>query len=135
MTSECRLGRRVQFYETDLVGMVHFSWYFRYMEEAEHALWRSAGLSIAPPDANVRFPRVAASCDFRAPLRFEDEFTVTIRVAAITARTMRYECVITRGDTLIAAGGMTVACIQADAAGPPKAIDIPASIAGCFRVA
>ena len=47
MVSEYRLRRRVQFYETDAAGIVHFSWFFRYMEEAEHALWREAGLSIA----------------------------------------------------------------------------------------
>ena len=46
MASEYRLRRRVQFYETDAAGIVHFSWFFRYMEEAEHALWREAGLSI-----------------------------------------------------------------------------------------
>ena len=32
-----RLSRRVQFYETDAAGIVHFSWFYRYMEEAEHA--------------------------------------------------------------------------------------------------
>ena len=45
--------RRVQF-ETDMAGVVHFSWYFRYMEEAEHALWREAGLSMASPGARHR---------------------------------------------------------------------------------
>ena len=39
-----RYTRRVQFSETDLAGIAHFSTYFRYMEEAEHALWRAAGL-------------------------------------------------------------------------------------------
>ena len=38
--------RRVVFYETDLAGVVHFSNYFRYMEEAEHAMWRAAGMRI-----------------------------------------------------------------------------------------
>jgi acyl-CoA thioesterase FadM len=52
--------RRVQFAETDLAGIVHFSWYFRYIEEAEHALWRAAGLSISPPRAEMGWPRVAA---------------------------------------------------------------------------
>ena len=46
MVSEYRLRRRVQFYETDAAGIVHFSWFFRYMEEAEHALWREAGLML-----------------------------------------------------------------------------------------
>ena len=29
-----RYSRRVQFADTDLVGIVHFSMFFRYMEEA-----------------------------------------------------------------------------------------------------
>ena len=41
--SEYRHKRRVQFYETDAAGIVHFSWYFRYMEEAELRAWREAG--------------------------------------------------------------------------------------------
>ena len=45
--SEFVYKRRVQFAETDLAGIVHFSTIFRYMEEAEHALWRAAGLTIA----------------------------------------------------------------------------------------
>src|SRR6185295_6570825 len=61
LVSDYRLKRRVLFYETDLAGIVHFSCYFRYMEEAEHALWRQAGLSIAPKGAEIGFPRVAAS--------------------------------------------------------------------------
>ena len=37
--------RRVEFAETDAAGIVHFSVFFRYMEEAEHALWRNAGMA------------------------------------------------------------------------------------------
>ena len=59
MPSHYRLKRRVQFYETDAAGIVHFSWFYRYMEEAEHALWREVGLSIAPrEEEEVGFPRV-----------------------------------------------------------------------------
>jgi len=72
--SEFRLTRRVHFHETDAAGIVHFSVFFRYMEEAEHAMWRAAGLRIATPDAPIGFPRVATSFDFLKPLRFEDEF-------------------------------------------------------------
>ena len=99
MPSEYRLRRRVQFYETDLAGFVHFSWFFRYMEEAEHALWREAGLSIASPESDVAWPRVAASFDFHRPLRFEDEFEVCLRIAEITSRTIRYACTLSRGES------------------------------------
>ena len=55
MDGAFRYARRVQFGETDMAGIVHFSWMFRYMEEAEHALWRAAGLSIHPPGTEVGF--------------------------------------------------------------------------------
>jgi len=135
MTSEHRLRRRVQFYETDLAGIVHFSWYFRYMEEAEHALWREAGLAIAPPGGEVGFPRLAASCDFRAPLAFEDEFEVWIRVAAITRRTIRYACLMTRGETRIATGSTVVACVSTRRGEPMKAVELPPEVVDRLAVA
>src|SRR5204863_2469038 len=88
------LRRRVQFYETDAAGIVHFSTFFRYMEEAEHALWREAGLSIHPPDSDIGWPRVSASFDFQRALRFEDEFDVHLRIADLSQQAIRYECVV-----------------------------------------
>jgi len=133
--SEYRLRRRVQFYETDLAGVVHFSWYYRYAEEAEHAMWRAAGLSIAPADDEIGWPRMAASFDFRAPLRFEEEFEVLIRVAAVTSKTIRYTTVITRGETTIATGTHTAVCVRTSPGGPMTAISIPPDIAAQLRVA
>ena len=134
MPSEYRLRRRVQFYETDVAGIVHFSWFFRYMEEAEHALWREAGLSIHPPESDIGWPRVAASCDFHGALRFEDEFDVSIRVAAVTRKTIRYACLLTRGDTKIATGSMTIACVRKRPNQSMESIEIPADIAARFQV-
>src|SRR6267142_973491 len=107
-----RIRRRVQFYEVDGAGIVHFSWYFRYMEEAEHALWREAGLSIAPANKAVGFPRMSAAFDYHAPLRFEDEFDVSIGIAAISDKTIRYTCELTRDDVKIATGTLTVVCVS-----------------------
>ena len=135
MVSEYRLRRRVQFHETDTAGIVHFSWFYRYMEEAEHALWRAAGLSIAPPDAGVGFPRVAASFDFHRPLRFEDEFEVRIRIAAVGARSIRYAAHVTKEGAAIATGSLTVACVARQAGAPLRSTAIPPEIAGRFEVA
>jgi len=134
VVSEYKLTRRVQFHETDAAGIVHFSRFFAYMEEAEHALWRSAGLSIAPPRADVGWPRVAASFDYHRPLRFEDEFEVVIRIAAIGQKTIRYSCVITKGDVKIATGSMTIACVRKGVE-PLQSAVIPGEIAGRFQVA
>jgi len=132
---EYRLRRRVQFYETDASGIVHFSCFFRYMEEAEHALWRQAGLSIAAAGAEIGWPRVATSFDFHRPLRFEDEFEVRLRIAAITNKTIRYSCLMTSGDTRIATGGLIIACVRRRPNQPMKAIPIPPDIAARFQVA
>ncbi len=125
--SEYRYHRRVQFAETDMAGVVHFSYFARYMEEAEHALWREAGLNISPTDGLTGYPRVAVAIDFKAPLYFEDEFDVHVRIEAISRRTIRYSHTIRRADTLIATGSMTAACVQR-VPPPMRAIEIPAEI-------
>lgn len=135
MTSEYRVLRRVQFYETDAAGIVHFSWYPRYMEEAEHALWRAAGMTIARPSPDIGWPRVAISFRYFRPLRFEDEFEVAIRVAAIEERKIHYRCMLSRGATRVAEGTMTIASVRRDAEGGMKSVPIPADIAARFEVA
>lgn len=115
-------SRRVQFAETDLAGIVHFSWTFRYMEEAEHALWRAAGLSVA--GEGLAWPRVSAHAQYRHPLRFEDEIDVKVR-AGFGRRKIEYAFEISHGDTIAAVGGMTGVCIRANTGGPLEAIEIP----------
>jgi YbgC/YbaW family acyl-CoA thioester hydrolase len=128
--SEYRLKRRVQFYETDAAGIVHFSWFFRYMEEAEHALWRAAGLSIHPPDSPIGWPRIKTSFEFQRPLRFEDEFEVHLRVAEVTRQTINYACTLTKAGEQIAAGSMTIACVSTKPT--MRAIAIPEEILRCL---
>ena len=133
--SEYRLRRRVQFYEVDSAGIVHFSNYFRYMEEAEHALWREAGLSIAWTGVpQVGFPRVATSFEFHRPLRFEDEFDIWIRVVEITQKAIRYTCVLKRDEVLIATGTLTIVCVMKQPDQSMKATAIPPDVATRFAV-
>jgi len=128
------LRRRVLFYETDAAGIVHFSMFFRYMEEAEHALWRSAGISVHPPDGNgIGWPRVKATCEYHRALRFEQEFDVTVRVSEINRRTVTFVSSFMRGDEPIATGHVVVACVQQGANGTMKSMDIPADIAARLR--
>jgi acyl-CoA thioester hydrolase len=123
-----RYPRRVQFAETDAAGMVHFSNFFRYMEEAEHALWRAAGMKIEKAGADLSWPRVAASADFKTPLRFEEEFEVRVSIAAVSARTIKYAHDIVRGSDRIGTGPVTVACVGRDLNGVRKAVEVPADV-------
>ena len=134
MPSEYRLKRRVQFYETDMAGIVHFSWFFRYLEEAEHAMWREAGLSIAG-GSGIGWPRVEASFEYHRPLKFEDEFEVLLKIVGKDARTIRYQGVISRGDTRIATGTLVIKCVSTRLGEPMRGIDIPPEIDALFQVA
>lgn len=122
-----RYRRRVQFSETDLAGIAHFSAFFRFMEEAEHALWRAAGLSIGAAEETGGWPRVAAAFEFKSPLRFEDEFEVTVYLTEITRRSIRYSFTIMRDEVLVGTGTMAAVCTRKEN-GRLRAIDIPAEV-------
>jgi YbgC/YbaW family acyl-CoA thioester hydrolase len=132
--SESTLHRRVYFYECDGAGIVHFSNYFRYMEEAEHGLWRETGLSIARKDLGIGFPRVAASFEYHRPLRFEDEIDIQVRIVSISNRSMKYTCTITRDGESIATGSATIVCVAQQPDKSIKAVPIPPGIASRFAV-
>jgi len=127
--SKVRLQRRVQFSETDAAGIVHFSVFFRYFEDAEHALWREAGLSIHPEESAIGWPRVAASCEYRRPLKFEQVFDVTVRIGEMTKRTIAYIGEITSNGERIATGIWKIACVNRLPDGSMKSADIPADVA------
>ncbi len=87
--------RRVSFSETDLAGIMHFSNFFRWMEELEHAFYRSLGLSVHPlahgaTDTSTGWPRLKASAEYRLPLQFEEEVDVELVVAEMRTKAIRY---------------------------------------------
>ncbi len=131
------IERRVEFGETDMAGIVHFSHFFRYMEAGEHALWRAAGLSVAPregPLAGFGWPRVAVHCDFSAPLRFEERFSVCAAVLERRTRSIRFGFLIHRveGERLLCArGGITAVCVTAHDDGM-RAAALPEAVAEAF---
>ncbi len=133
--SEHRLKRRVQFHETDAAGVVHFSRYFVYAAEAEHALWRAAGLSIHPREGDIGWPRVHASFDYHRALRFEEEFEAWIRIVAIDERTISYVCTLSRGDTKIATGRLKIACATRLPNQPMRGAPIPPEVRARLAVA
>ena len=66
--------RRIEFSETDMAGLVHFSNFFKYMETAERDFFEAAGVDLirTEPGELVGWPRARAECKFSAPLRFGD---------------------------------------------------------------
>lgn len=111
------LKRRVQFAETDLAGVLHFANYYRFMEEVEHAFWRSLGVSVIAQDGErtISWPRVATSCEYFTPARFEDELELALVVAKVGDRSVSYEVEFRRDGQRIALGRTTAVCCSMDA--------------------
>jgi len=112
MSIEFVITHVVQFSETDMAGVVHFSNYFRWMEEVEHAFFRSRGLSVhaSEKDGHISWPRVTTSCDYLAPVRFEDTVTIKLRLGRIGAKSLSYEVDFHAGPKLIAKAKLTSVC-------------------------
>jgi acyl-CoA thioester hydrolase len=129
MPSEFTLTHRVQFSETDMAGIVHFSNYFRWMEEVEHAFFRSAGLSVSMrhEGRHLGWPRVSTSCDYAGPARFEDEVRLTLRVTRVGDKSLAYEVVFAVGDRTTATGRLTSVCCVLEG-GAMRSIPIPPDV-------
>ena len=85
-------ARRVEFGDTDLAGIMHFSNLFRFMEAAETDFLRARGLTVSWRENGVKlgFPRVSAACDYKAPARFEDVLTIAVTVERVGTRSVSY---------------------------------------------
>ena len=141
MAWEYRATRRVEFSETDLAGIVHFSNFFRYMETVEHAFWRSIGSSIIMTqfESHLGMPRVHASCDYRRPARFEDLLEMRLLVSVKRTRSLSYQIRFTRVEPgpreELARGKLTVVCVRRTPSGTLEAVPLPSILADQIEVA
>ena len=109
-------SRRVEFHETDLAGIVHFSNFYRYMEAAEHAFMRSLGHPVhgRSEKAAIGWPRVSASCEFRKPARNNDVLLIRVGIEEVRRKSVRYSFrfYLEPENAPIATGKVAVACVQ-----------------------
>ena len=141
MPYEYAIVREVEFSDTDMAGIMHFSNFFRYMEAAEHGFFRSLGFSIhtSGPDP-LGWPRVHADCDFKYPLRFEDSVEIRLLVREKRERSLAYSFVFRKlNETpprVVARGTLVVACVRHNpSTGDLMAVRIPEAICGKIEVA
>ena len=141
MPYEYKAARRVEFSETDMAGIVHYSNFFRYMETAEHGFFRSLGYSVVmsqvePP---VGWPRVHAECEYRQPLRFEDEIEIHLLVSEKKSKSLSYLFKFHKLNASpiieVARGSLTVVCVTKQPDGRMAATHIPKAFADKIEVA
>jgi len=128
-------SRRVEFSDTDAAGIMHFAAFFRMMEQAEHDLLRSVGLSVVAHDAvgTISWPRVSAKCDFRSAARFEDLLQIEVRIIRLGAKSITYAHRFVKDGQELATGEITAVCCRIQDNKPPESMPIPTAIAAKLR--
>ena len=123
--------RRVEFHETDLAGLVHFSNFYRYMETAEHEFMRSLGHPVHRQmnEIEIGWPRVSASCEFRKPARNDDVLIIRVSIDEIRTKSVRYSFrfYLDLEEAPIATGKVAVVCVRFEN-GAISAVPIPDKI-------
>ncbi len=101
--------QRVRFGETDMQNVVYYANYLLYAEVGRVAYLRELGLLYGDMVASgLDFTIGEASVRYRAPLRFDEEFDIKVRVGEIRHSSWAFEYAVDRADGLRCAEMTTV---------------------------
>jgi len=115
MLFEHTISIRVRYPEVDGMGYLHHSRYLQYFEMGRIELLRSLGHSYAELEKQgIFFVVIRAEVKYRAPARFDDLLTLTTRLIRQTHVRYDHAYELRRGQTLLAEGATTIACVDRD---------------------
>ncbi|WP_420634140.1 acyl-CoA thioesterase [Candidatus Palauibacter sp.] len=134
--------RRVEFADTDTANLIHFTALMRFMEEAEHAFYRSLDFhGYRWSEASVfGMPRVSVSCDYLGAVRYGDVVEVRLQVREVRTKAIRYAAEFTidgsEGREIVARSDWTVVCARRDHGSRDwRGVEIPARLRRQLEVA
>ena len=112
---------RVRYPECDPMGYLHHSIFLQYFEMGRVELLRAVGFRYAELELEgIFFAVTKVEVKYRAPARYDEELTLTTRVARRTFVRFDHTYELKRGETLLAEGATTIACVGRD--GQPRQI-------------
>lgn len=96
--------KAVLFAETDASTWVHNSHFMRYVENAEHELFRELG--VKPVSVGSGWPRAHFEIDFRSPMIFDTPYHIELSILRLGNTSIRWSFKIISKELLIAEGNM-----------------------------
>jgi YbgC/YbaW family acyl-CoA thioester hydrolase len=123
--------RRVQFADTDMAGIVHFATFFNYLEEAEHEMFRTCGTSIMqqqPDGSIIGWPRVAASCSFEAPARYDNVLEIRLAQLTVGSKSLTQLWEVWCDEKRLCRGELTTVCCLFRPGEPMASMAIPVEL-------
>ncbi len=132
MSKTFKTQRRVEFCETDAAGIVHFSALLCYIEQVEHAMLRSLGVSVVHDLGDgwhLSWPRVRVECDFQGVAKFEDVLDAELSVIRLGGKSVTYQVVLTNTGKPVATSKVIAVCCRVRAGEPLDSMPIPTELA------
>lgn len=106
---------RVRWRDVDIMGVVHYGNYLRFMEAAESEFFRALGFPypVLAEQHGVWIARVHLECDYRAPARLDDEITCRAELRRIGGSSLSFAFPIARADgTPLVDGRLVLAALD-----------------------
>ena len=125
----------VQWGDCDPADIVYYPNYYRWFDDACHAMFSKAGFGLASvrqQHQSLGFPLVNASAQFKLPATVGDRLTVLSRVSAIGRKSITVDHSVMRGENLLVEGREIRIMGVRDAGGRLTAGEIPAAFRAYF---
>ncbi len=106
---------RVRWSDVDLMGIVYYGKYLRFIEAAETEFFRAIGFpyDLIAGELGVWIARVHLECDYRAPARLDDEIVCRAELRKIGGSSMTFAFPIDRdGGTRLVDGMLVLAALD-----------------------
>lgn len=105
-------SRRINYYETDMMGIVHHSNYIRYFEEARCDLMEQINCNVKElEDKGISIAVVDVYSKYIVSLKFDDKVKIYTKLTNLSASKMEFEYEVRFADTdILAAKGKTTHC-------------------------
>lgn len=109
--------RRVEFADTDMARIVHFSRFFDFMEAAEHEFLRSLlgegrQVHFQHNGREIGWPRGRVQCEFHSPAKLGDLIDIRVRVLRKGTKSLTYRFDLSVDDRRVATGQITAICCR-----------------------
>ena len=103
--------RRANYYETDMMGIVHHSNHIRYFEEARLDYMNSFGCDVLEMEKEgIIIPNVDAYAKYYIPVRFGEEVDIEVSLTTFNGIKMEYTFTMRKQNGELAAEGHTMHC-------------------------
>lgn len=92
--------RKINYYETDKMGVVHHSNYIRFLEEARCEFMNEVGLSYSKlEEMGIMIPVLSVNCTYKRHVTFDDTIVINFAIVEFTGVRMTVEYTITNKET------------------------------------